>query len=727
MQCREPENSKEVRSFLGSTSHFADRIPYHATTAIPLRELTKKNKPFKWTAKERKAFEKLKASFIHSALANFNPEWLTELIVDAGPDGCAVWLTQTHPDDAHKHWSKRRRNLISCASKAFTSAERNYSQLEKEAFAIVWAIEHYHIYTYGRYFEVLCDNDAVVKIYEENKVRKRTPMRFQRWKSRLSYYKFKLNRIPGEQNMADFLSRNFPITKLGNPDSTKLNQDMEASINRIIVDNSLKDLSIPAIIEATNNDETLKLVKHCIQSNKNPKQFPLLKPYLKVFNELTISSDGIVLRNDLIVYPQSMQSKVIELAHEGHMGMTLCKRFLRNRCWFPLIDKLMEQQCENCVSCVANHDSTHNTPIIPTEEPNNINELISFDFSSRTPTGDYLLVGYEYKSHYPSCHRTAGLETEDAIAGIKKTFEELNIKKGQRITIRTDQGPAFNSAKFEQFVNEYNLVHLKSIQYHPQSNGAVERFMRSINKVIRASIIDKVSWKQNLKKFLSRYRSTPHTATGVTPDFMMFGEDKFAEMPSLKNQSINNHRAKVQAYQSKMKFEADTRQKVKQNKFKLNDIVLLKWHQRSNKFQSLFDPNPYKITKIRGTKITAARADHVVHRHVSKFKRVKSKSIKVKPVEEQKPVLYSLLVQQDEEQPQQQPQPQEPQQNSPQQQPQQVLRSRPTRASQAEKQAQQAHKQLQQQQHQQTRYMLRANRHQNYTEVNRRQKRQNTR
>lgn len=137
-----PTNRKELQSFLGIGAHFASRTPYYANRTRRLRALLKDGK-WHWDPEHLEEFADAKQAVLDMFLAHYNPRWITELIVDAGPEGCASFLTQVNPED------KNERVLIHCASHTFNAAEINYSHLEKEAFAIVWACEHDHIHLYG--------------------------------------------------------------------------------------------------------------------------------------------------------------------------------------------------------------------------------------------------------------------------------------------------------------------------------------------------------------------------------------------------------------------------------------------------------------------------------------------------------------------------------------------------------------------------------------------------
>ena len=177
--CDPPTTIKEVQSFLGLTGYFKNRSPYQSSIDKPLRNMLKKGAKFKWENEEKAAYAKLKETIIEEEMAFFDHKKETEMYVDAGPDGCSSFLTQI---DQQKGTIK----LVRCDSHAFNEAELRYSHLEKEAFACVWACKTSHVYLYGRHFKLITDALSVKKIFQEDKVRKRTPIRFIRWRSDLS-------------------------------------------------------------------------------------------------------------------------------------------------------------------------------------------------------------------------------------------------------------------------------------------------------------------------------------------------------------------------------------------------------------------------------------------------------------------------------------------------------------------------------------------------------------
>lgn len=155
---RQPNNATEVRSFLGLVNYCGRFIPNLATIAEPLRRLTRSTCTWSWGKEQEAAFKALKLALASSqTMAYYSQEADTQVIVDASPVGLGVILTQAQADGAYKP--------VYYASRALTDVERRYSQTEREALAIVWACEKFHVFLYGREFSMITDHKPLEMIY----------------------------------------------------------------------------------------------------------------------------------------------------------------------------------------------------------------------------------------------------------------------------------------------------------------------------------------------------------------------------------------------------------------------------------------------------------------------------------------------------------------------------------------------------------------------------------
>ena len=171
-----PKNVSELRSILGLAQYCGRSIEQLATLTQPLRELTKSKTKWNWTNEHEEVLDKLKESLTTVTMAYFNKNWRTEQTVDASPVGLGVVMAQYNPSDPNE------RKIVQYASKSLTEVDR-YSQVEKEALAVVYACEKFHLYIYGCEFDIVTDNKAVELIYGNENSKPKA--RIERWCLRL--------------------------------------------------------------------------------------------------------------------------------------------------------------------------------------------------------------------------------------------------------------------------------------------------------------------------------------------------------------------------------------------------------------------------------------------------------------------------------------------------------------------------------------------------------------
>ena len=155
-----PKSASEVRSLLGMVTYFSRFIPDLATITDPLRQLTKDGTPWEWTEIHDNALKSIKERLTSDTVKDyFDPNKEIEVVVDASPVGLGAMLTQ-----CGKHGVTPPR-VVSYASRSLTDVEQRYSQIEREALAVMWATERFHLYVYGKQFTVITDHKPLERIY----------------------------------------------------------------------------------------------------------------------------------------------------------------------------------------------------------------------------------------------------------------------------------------------------------------------------------------------------------------------------------------------------------------------------------------------------------------------------------------------------------------------------------------------------------------------------------
>ena len=168
----------------------------------PLYALLKKGCTWKWSADCQASFEEVKRKLADSpVLMHFDPQLPVVVEADASPYGIGACLSHVLPDES--------RRPVFFVSRALTSAERSYSQADKEGLAIVFGVRRLHQFVFGRHFILQTDQKPLVKIFGEHVGLSSTVAAcLQRWALIWSRYDYHIEFIRGCDNVvADCLSR----------------------------------------------------------------------------------------------------------------------------------------------------------------------------------------------------------------------------------------------------------------------------------------------------------------------------------------------------------------------------------------------------------------------------------------------------------------------------------------------------------------------------------------
>ena len=242
-----------------------------------------------------------------------------------------------------------------------------------------------------------------------------------------------------------------------------------------------EDHTLLAVCELIKND---KWHNSLLWDRKVDKE--LVRLYQRVKNELTLTSSGLILKGRRICIPKSLQKRVIDIAHEGHQGMTRTKSLLREKVWFPKMHEAVEAKISQCIPCTATFDPKQREPLVMSKLPDYPWQQVSMDFYGPLPTGHSLLVTRDDYSRYPEVDVVSSQSARQVIPALDKLFAQRGVPE----LIKSDNGSPFQSMEFKDFSDSLGFKHRKVAPYWPEANGGAERFMRTLGKTVKCAQLD---------------------------------------------------------------------------------------------------------------------------------------------------------------------------------------------------------------------------------------------
>ncbi|EER03186.1 retrovirus polyprotein, putative, partial [Perkinsus marinus ATCC 50983] len=178
-------------------------------------------------------------------------------------------------------------------------------------------------------------------------------------------------------------------------------------------------------------------------------------------------------------------------------------------------------QCSRCLTIKARQQPPAALVPFPVGAPWH---TIAVDFlfvgpSDQGPTK--LLVIVDHFTRWADAYVVKGEGATDALAPLLQLCSQF----GPPMRLLSDQGPAFESEIFHDVMKILGVTKVRSTPHHPSSNGHVERFNSTILNLLRMATQTIGDWQGHLRGVLWQYNSTPHSATGFTPFYLMFGRE----------------------------------------------------------------------------------------------------------------------------------------------------------------------------------------------------------
>ena len=315
-----PQDVEGVQRLNGFVNYLAKFLPKLSDVLEPIRRLTRKDTPWDWSSEQDQAFANVQRLVTEApVLCYYDPSQDLTIQCDASQSGLGAAILQNGKPTEY-------------TSRALTDIETRYAQIEKEMLAIVFALERFNQYTFGRHVHIESDHKLLEAILL--KPLARAPRRLQLMMMRLQKYDFTVHYERSKNmHLADMLSRAYLLYE-----GKEVNDFESVNMVRYL---PISDQRLDEIRAETLNDQSLRELSETIlvgwPENKDDPP-ALTHPYFSMRDELTVQ-DGLVFKGNSVVIPRSLRADMKMKIHSSHLGIEVCLRRARECIYWPCLQK----------------------------------------------------------------------------------------------------------------------------------------------------------------------------------------------------------------------------------------------------------------------------------------------------------------------------------------------------------------------------------------------------
>ena len=533
-----PTCRRDVQQFLGLCNYYRRFIKDFAVIAKPLHRLTEKATTFCWNENCQLAFEKLRQELTSTPVLAF-PDYSRPFLLDtdASDSGIGAVLSQVQDDG--------RERVIGYASRMLSKPERRYCTTRKELLSVVAFTKHFQPYLLCRHFTLRTDHGSLQWLYNF----KEPEGQLARWLEQLQEYDFTIVHRQGKKHVnADALSRLQDSHQQDNPEglvgSTQQGTgeelpEVEESIEDSTSVAQRKDPAIAPILAAKQKGilpDPNTVASWGREGQILMHQWEQLEVHDGVLWRRFHHSEGTHSHLQLVV-PASLRREILQTTHGGavggHLGQRKTLSQIRHNFYWPGQTTDVKNWCRTCAVCAVRKNPVPRPraglQTIPTGYPMQVVAVDILGPLPEMPSGNkYILVAADYFTRWTEAY---GIPNQEAGTVAAKLVDEMFLRFSPPSQLHSDQGPQFESSLMAEVCKLLGIVKTRTTPYHPQGDGLVERFNRTLLGMLATCAQQHpTSWELHLQKVCFAYNSSEHPSTGYSPFFLMFGRE--ARLPA---------------------------------------------------------------------------------------------------------------------------------------------------------------------------------------------------
>ncbi|GBL87037.1 Transposon Ty3-G Gag-Pol polyprotein [Araneus ventricosus] len=443
-----PKTIQDLRRFLGMLNFFRRFLPQAAQKQLPLQKMLGKCKkrdktPLNWTDESDQAFQNCINDLKEAThLAHPNSNAAIILMTDASDRAIGGCMQQREGDS----WKP-----LGFFSRKLSTAEQKYSAYDRELLAIFASIKYFRYLLEGTKFTILTDHKPITYAFSQ-KIEKLSPRQINHLNF-IAQFTVDIKHISGKDNVvADALSRIESI-------STSL-------------------LAYEDIARSQQDDEELDLL--------------LKQPTSLTLQKLQVPNTDVMLYCDISTQvirpyiPKKHRYQVFRNLHDlAHPGVRATVRLICSRFVWPKMKQDIVNFTRSCIACQKSKIFRHvHSPLAEFKVPNQRFVHINIDLIGPLPSSQgfsYCLTAIDRFSRWPEAMPLTDIRAETVAQAL---YSGWISRFGVPQRISTDRGAQFTSDVFHSLAKTFGIRLSHTAAYHPQANGAIERWHRTLKAAI---------------------------------------------------------------------------------------------------------------------------------------------------------------------------------------------------------------------------------------------------
>ncbi|KAJ0394225.1 hypothetical protein ATCC90586_010373 [Pythium insidiosum] len=497
-----PTDAAAVKRFVHLAGYYRRFVENFGQKMAPLTQLLRKERAWEWGDEQQLAFEGIKRELSQKPLLGYPRfELPFVLATDASLVGLGAVLQQDQGQGLQP---------LGYASKVNSPTQAKYPITELECLAVVWAIEHFRPFLYGRKFTVVTDHSALKWLMSAKDLKNR----LQRWALSLQEYEFEVVYRCGRDNVVlDALSR--------------------APVHMVTAE--------PRGDAPTNGDGhgggTRQLDEETIMLRQQDSEMcRVAKERGQIANLRAEKRNGKLMVRTVLgwrtLLPPSLWGPALRECHgsiwAGHLRGPQTLARVQRAFWWPRIHQVTLDWVASCRDCGSR--KVRPAKIVQPLRSLQVGEVCdcwALDFAGPLPitagVNRYVLAVVEYATKWEVA---IPAPTREATTVARVLLEKVVFQFGPFRERLTDGAAELQSETVRQLVVMLQAKQTTPVAYRPNLMGLVERYNRIWKDMVSIYVDEhRDDWDEWLPALAYAYNSAKHTATGYAPYLLMYGRE----------------------------------------------------------------------------------------------------------------------------------------------------------------------------------------------------------